>query len=59
MSVPQLKKGWLKKQSRTGMVRNWQTRYFVLNVGRIYYYQEQTDCFPYGEILKVRHSILK
>lgn len=35
------------------MVRNWQTRYFVLNVGRIYYYQEQTDCFPYGEILKV------
>jgi hypothetical protein len=51
--VPALKKGWLKKQSRTGLVTNWKTRFFVLSAGRVYYYEKEIDCFPYGDVLKV------
>lgn len=53
LPTPPLKKGWLKKQSRTGLVKNWQTRHFVLSAGRIYYFQEQSDRFPFGEGMKV------
>jgi hypothetical protein len=52
-SVPPLKRGWLKKYSRSGLIKNWQTRYFVLNSGKIAYYQNQSDRFPYGEDFKV------
>ena len=52
-SAPPLKRGWLRKQARSGLVKNWQVRYFVLNQGKISYYQEQLDRFPYGDILKV------
>ena len=52
-AAPPLKRGWLKKLSRGGLVKNWQTRYFVLNNGKLLYYQEQLDRFPYGDILKV------
>jgi hypothetical protein len=52
-NAPVLKKGWLRKQARSGIMKNWQTRYFVLNNGKISYYQEQLDRFPYGDILKV------
>ncbi len=53
MSAPPMKRGWMRKQSRSGMIKNWQKRYFVLYNGKISYYQEQTDRFPYGENLKV------
>jgi hypothetical protein len=53
VSAPSLKRGWLRKQSRSGLVKNWQVRYFVLNNGKISYYQEQLDRFPYGDNLKV------
>lgn len=49
---PILKQGWLKKQSRSGLIKKWQTRYFVINSGVIYYYQEKIDTFPFGEIQK-------
>lgn len=53
MAEPTLKKGWLKKLSRSGLVKNWQKRFFVLSKGRIYYYTKSTESFPYGEDLKV------
>lgn len=54
VAAPPLKRGWLRKQARSGLVKNWQVRYFVLNQGKLSYYQEQLDRFPYGDILKVR-----
>lgn len=50
--VPPMKRGWLRKLSRSGLVKNWQTRYFVLHNGKIAYYQDQIDRFPYGETVK-------
>eukprot|EP01031_Cornospumella_fuschlensis_P030292 gene30292-36604_t len=48
----ELKKGWLKKQARGGLVRNWQTRFFVLDQGRLAYYQHEKHAFPFGDNLK-------
>ncbi len=52
-SGPALKRGWMKKYSRSGLIKNWQNRYFVLNQGEIAYYQNQSDRFPYGDEFKV------
>lgn len=49
----ELKKGWLKKQARSGLVKNWQTRFFVLHQSRISYYAKEIDRFPFGDELKV------
>eukprot|EP01039_Chlorochromonas_danica_P007195 gene7195-7962_t len=48
----ELKKGWLKKQARSGLVKNWQTRFFVLHQSRISYYAKEIDRFPFGDELK-------
>jgi len=50
---PTVKKGWLKKQGRSGMIKNWKTRYFVISQGMLNYYQEKIEEFPYGDVLKV------
>jgi hypothetical protein len=52
-SAPVLKKGWMKKQGRSGVVKNWKKRFFVLNNGKISYYVDELDKPPYGENLKV------
>jgi hypothetical protein len=48
---PSLKAGWLKKQSRTGMIRNWKQRFVVLDAGVMTYYERKLpqDVPPYGE----------
>jgi hypothetical protein len=51
--APSMKRGWMRKQARSSMIKNWQTRYFVLFNGKIAYYQDQMDRFPYGDGLKV------
>ena len=51
--APAIKKGWLKKQGRSGMIKNWKTRYFVISQGMLNYYQNKCDEFPFGEDLKV------
>lgn len=56
--VPALKRGWLKKLSRGGLMKNWQTRYFVVHNAKLFYYADQSDRFPYGENLKVILFIL-
>lgn len=40
-------------QARGGLVRNWQTRFFVLDQGRLAYYQTDKPAYPYGDNLKV------
>ena len=50
---PELKKGWMRKQARGGLVRNWQNRFFVLDQGKISYYQQELSRYPYGDNLKV------
>ncbi len=52
VDIPPMKRGWMRKLSRSGLMKNWQTRYFVLYNGKISYYQDQTDRFPYGDNLK-------
>jgi hypothetical protein len=48
-----MKKGWLKKQNRSGgLFKNWKSRFIVMDEGRIYYYEKELPDFPYGEILK-------
>jgi hypothetical protein len=51
---PARKLGWLKKQSRTGMLRNWKQRFVVLELGVITYYEKKLaqDVAPYGELEK-------
>jgi hypothetical protein len=38
LSSVSIKKGWLMKQSRGGMMKNWQKRFVVLNNGKLWYY---------------------
>lgn len=40
---PATKKGWMRKQGRTGIYRNWKKRYFILEDGVLSYYQEQDN----------------
>lgn len=51
--VPTLKKGWMRKQGRSGLVKNWKTRFFVLADGKISYYVSEISEAPYGDGLKV------
>lgn len=49
---PDLKCGWLKKLSRSGLIKNKTTRYFVLLDGTLSYYLESSPQEPYGDMLK-------
>jgi hypothetical protein len=51
--IPATKKGWMKKQSRKGMIQNWKTRFFVLEKGKITYYVGKSDTEPFGVEQKV------
>lgn len=53
MAEPPIKKGWLRKQARGGLVKNWQNRFFVLKRGKIAYYTKELEYAPYGDDLKV------
>lgn len=53
MSAPPIKKGWMKKLGRKGMIKNWKKRFFVLNRGVITYYEKEASEFPFGDSLKV------
>ncbi len=53
VNTPKVHKGWLKKQARSGIIKNWQTRYFVVSGGIVYYYQDKLESPPYGDNLKV------
>ena len=39
-TAPAAKVGWVKKQGRSGIYKNWKKRYFVLKKGCISYYEE-------------------
>jgi hypothetical protein len=56
MSPPPIKKGWMKKLGRKGMIKNWKRRFFVLNAGVITYYEKELPDFPYGDSMKVRDT---
>ena len=53
VSIPPSKKGWMKKQGRKGLVKNWKKRYFVLEAGKLLYYVDKLDIPPFGDVLKV------
>lgn len=40
ISEAKIKKGWMKKQGRSGLIKNWKKRYFILKDGTISYYEE-------------------
>jgi len=48
-----VKRGWLKKQGRSGFLKSWRERYFVLNSGTLSYYESENHVLPYGIELKV------
>eukprot|EP01040_Poterioochromonas_malhamensis_P005679 gene5678-6101_t len=50
--APTLRKGWMRKQGRSGLVKNWKTRFFVLADGKISYYVSEISESPYGDGLK-------
>jgi len=56
--APQIKKGWMKKQGRSGVVKNWKKRFFVLHDGKVSYYTDEIENHPYGDGFKVfmQHS---
>jgi len=50
LEAPLVLRGWLTKQGHK--VRNWKTRYFVLDRGLLSYYADQKDTAPFGDNLK-------
>ncbi len=52
--TPEITRGWLKKQSRTGLIKNWKSRFVVLDQGTLYYYEKKIskNIAPYGDNLK-------
>lgn len=53
-----VKLGWLKKRSREGLIKNTKTRFFVLENGKIKYYEKkQSDSPPYGDKFKGELSL--
>ena len=52
LTAPMMLRGWMKKQGH--MVKNWKTRYFVLEEGLLSYYVDQRDVTPYGADRKGR-----
>jgi hypothetical protein len=56
--APPMKKGWMRKQGRSGLVKNWKTRFFVLADGKLAYYVSEIPESPYGEVLKGELSLV-
>lgn len=56
--APQLKKGWMTKQGRSGLVKNWKKRFFVLADGKISYYVDEIPEHPFGSNLKGEMSLV-
>jgi hypothetical protein len=54
-----MKKGWMKKQGRKGLIKNWTKRYFVLDAGCIKYYERESASAPFGESLKGELNLTK
>lgn len=54
LTAPAAKVGWVKKQGRSGIYKNWKKRYFVLKKGCISYYEEADK----PETLKVREGCI-
>jgi hypothetical protein len=52
-SAPSIVKGWLRKKARSGLWKNWKTRFFVLGDGQISYYKNEISEYPFGHGLKV------
>jgi hypothetical protein len=46
MPAPQIKKGMVLKEGH--IVRNWKNRYFVLEKGKLTYYESQSSEYPFG-----------
>jgi hypothetical protein len=46
MPAPPIKKGMVLKEGH--IVRNWKNRYFVLEKGKLTYYESQSSEYPYG-----------
>lgn len=55
-TAPAIKKGWLRKKARSGLFKNWRTRFFVLADGRITYYKNEISQAPFGDEEKVREN---
>lgn len=51
--APPVLTGWMRKQGRKGLIKNWKRRYFVLKAGKVSYYAEEAKQYPLGENLKV------
>ena len=51
---PPIRRGWLKKLSRTGVMKNWRSRYVVLDGGLLTYFEKKMtrEIPPYGEVRK-------
>lgn len=54
LSLPTIKKGYMNKESRTGLLKNWKQRYFTLELGVIKYFEKisHVNLPPYGDGLK-------
>lgn len=51
--APPVLTGWMRKQGRKGLIKNWKRRYFVLKSGKLSYYTDEAKQYPLGENLKV------
>eukprot|EP01039_Chlorochromonas_danica_P008947 gene8948-9870_t len=56
--APPIKKGWMTKQGRSGIVKNWKKRFFVLMAGKIQYYVRDLKDYPFGEELRGELSLV-
>jgi protein-S-isoprenylcysteine O-methyltransferase Ste14 len=50
--APPVVTGWLRKQGRKGLIKNWKKRYFVLKYGKLSYFEDEAKQFPLGVGLK-------
>jgi hypothetical protein len=49
--------GWMRKQGRKGLIRNWKKRFFVLKAGKLTYYSDEGKGGD-GENMKVGSSTI-
>jgi hypothetical protein len=56
--APPVLTGWMRKQGRKGLIKNWKRRYFVLKYGKLTYYENEAKQFPLGDGLKVSNYSL-
>lgn len=47
-AAPPIMQGWMKKQSRSGIIKNWKSRYFVVGHGKIKYFEKLQSGQPEG-----------